>query len=55
MIGTAMVVASAITINGYSAIASEAPKEKGTDKKQNKNDSKKERRIENQCGIYRIG
>src|SRR3954447_20335039 len=41
MLGTAMVVASAITINGYSAIASDAPKDKDSDKKQSKTTAKK--------------
>src|SRR3954469_2550451 len=41
MFGTAMVMASAITINGYSAIAADSPKDKGSDKKQNKTTEKK--------------
>ena len=41
MLGTAAVMASAITINGFPANASDAPKEKGTEKKSNKTVSKK--------------
>ena len=41
MLGTAAVMASAITLNGFPANASDAPKEKGTEKKSNKTVSKK--------------
>ncbi len=41
MFGSAMVMASAITLNGCSTIASDSPKEKDTEKKQNKTTVKK--------------